>query len=82
MKQLMFENPDDAKRHMVAIQRLAAFAHVGVEDVRPLYENTLAEMLGEARITTYLPIFTARRVEKILLRTQKTNPGIGNDDSP
>jgi hypothetical protein len=78
----MFENPDDAKRHMVAIQRLAAFAHVGEEDVRPLYENTLAEMLGEARITTYLPIFTARRVEKILLKMQVSNPMAHNEDSP
>jgi hypothetical protein len=48
-------------------------AQVRAEDVRPLYEQVLTEMLEQARITTYLSIFTARRVEELLKRIKETN---------
>ena len=73
MTQSLYENFDDEKRHAAAIQHLAAIARVPVEVVRPLYERVLAEMLEQARITTYLSIFTARRVEKLLQRIARTN---------
>jgi hypothetical protein len=73
MVQFLYESPDDERRHVAAIERLAALAQVRAEDVRPLYEQVLAEMLEQARITTYLSIFTARRVEKLLQRIARTN---------
>jgi hypothetical protein len=73
MVQFLYERLDDAKRHAAAIERLAALGHVSEEDVRPLYEQVLAEMLEQARITTYLSIFTARRVEQLLQRIGRSN---------
>ena len=73
MAQFSYENLKDAERHAAAIERLAASAQVRPEDVRPLYEQVLAEMLNEARIKTYLSIFTARRVETLLQRMARTN---------
>lgn len=73
MASFLYEKLDDAHRHSAAIERLAACAHVRPEDVRPLYERVLAEMLEQARITTYLSIFTARRVEELLQRIEETN---------
>lgn len=61
----------DGKKHAAAIERLATLARVRVEDVRPLYEKVLAEMLKEAKITTFLPILAARKVEKLLLRVRE-----------
>jgi hypothetical protein len=51
MKQFLYEHLDEAKRHTAAIERPAACARVQVENVRPLHENILAEMLEEARIS-------------------------------
>jgi hypothetical protein len=73
MASFLYEKLDDAHRHSAAIERLAACAHARPEDVRPLYERVLAEMLEQARITTYLSIFTARRVEELLQRIKETN---------
>jgi hypothetical protein len=73
MTSFFYESLEDEKRHGAAIERLAVLARVPVEDVRPLYEQVLAEMLEQARITTYLSIFTARRVEKLLERIGRTN---------
>jgi hypothetical protein len=80
MKHFTYENLKDAKKHEAAIERLAASFQVRVEDVQLLYEKTLTEMLEQARVMTFLPIFTARRVEKLLIRIRKTNPGIGDGD--
>lgn len=80
MKQFPYTDLSDAKRHATAIERIAASARVRVEDVRPLYEKVLAEMSEGARIKTYLYIFTARKVEK-LLSMGETNRGNGLDIS-
>jgi DNA-binding transcriptional regulator YdaS (Cro superfamily) len=73
MVQFLYERLDDAKRHAAAIERLAAFGNVSPDEVRPIYEQVLAEMLEQARITTYLSIFTARRVEQLLERMARSN---------
>jgi len=82
MEYFSYETLDDAKRHAAAIERLAALAHVKKEDVQPLYEKILAEMLEQARIKTFLPIFTARRVEKLLPRMRATNLGLDGGNLP
>jgi hypothetical protein len=73
MASFIFEKLDDAHRHSAAIERLAAYANVSVDYVRPLYEKVLADLLETARITTYLSIFTARRVEALINRIQDNN---------
>jgi hypothetical protein len=73
MASFIFEKLDDAHRHSAAIERLAAYTNVSVDYVRPIYEKVLADLLETARITTYLSIFTARRVEALLSRIQDNN---------
>jgi hypothetical protein len=82
MKPLSRINHVDEKKHLIEIERLAASAQVRVEDVRPLYQKVLAEMLNEARITTYLHIFTARKVGNLLVRVREINLGIRNGKWP
>ena len=73
MARFSYEELGDAERHAAAIERLAASARVRPEDVRPLYEQVLGDMLNEARIKTFLPIFIARKVEKLLQSMARTN---------
>jgi hypothetical protein len=83
MASFVFERLDDANRHKAAIDRLAAYANVSADYVMPLYEKVLADLLETARITTYLSIFTARRVEALLQRIQGNNSWpMNRTDSP
>ena len=68
MNESLFKNTDEAKKHEAAIERIAASMHVRPEEVKPLYERMLAKMQKKARIKTFLAIFTARRVEQLLIR--------------
>lgn len=68
MNESFYKNAEEAQRHAAAIDRIAASTHVRPEEVKTLYERILAKMQKKARIKTFLAIFTARRVEQLLIR--------------
>ena len=55
--------PDHAQR---IVTSLANEAKVPVEEVAQLYEDKHAELEGEARIKSFLPIFAIRSVKDVL----------------
>ena len=59
---------DEDAKHVAAIDRIAASIHLPREQVARLYERVLAKMQQKATIKTFLAIFAARRVDKVLRR--------------
>jgi uncharacterized protein YaaN involved in tellurite resistance len=82
MNESLYKNAEEAKRHAAAIERIAASTHVRPEEVEPLYERILAEMQKKARITTFLAIFTARRVEQLLTKMNAPHAGAPTERLP
>jgi hypothetical protein len=58
--------PHDSIAHQRAIEALAREAQVPIEDVTRLYAHELAALTAGARITTFLPVLTTRKVRAIL----------------
>ena len=56
--------------HAEAIEKIAASTEVPREEVRTIYERVFAELQQNARIKTFLTVFTARRVKELLLARQ------------
>ena len=77
MNESLYKNAE-AKRHAAAIDRVAASTHVRPEEIEPLYERMLAKMLKKATIKTFLAIFTARRVERLLRRLNAPRSEVTN----
>ena len=68
MNESLYKNAEEAKRHAAAIERIAASMHIRPEEVEPLYERVFTKMQEKATIKTFLAIFTARRVEHLLIK--------------
>ena len=58
--------PYDSAVHKRDIEVLAHEAHVPLDDVAQLYARELAVLTAGARITSFLPILTTRKVRAIL----------------
>ena len=58
--------PHDSTVHERDIESLAREAHVPLDDVARLYASELAALTAGARITSFLPILTTRKVRAIL----------------
>jgi Protein of unknown function (DUF3562) len=58
--------PHDNTVHARDIEVLAREAHVPLDDVAQLYARELAALTAGARITSFLPILTTRKVRAIL----------------
>ena len=58
--------PHDSTVHARDIEVLAREAHVPLDDVAQLYARELAALTAGARITSFLPILTTRKVRAIL----------------
>jgi hypothetical protein len=56
----------DSTVHARDIEVLAREAHVPLDDVAQLYARELAALTAGARITSFLPILTTRKVRAIL----------------
>jgi len=52
-----------------AIESLARETHMDVEVIRSVYEHEHRRLAAQAKITTYLPVITARLVRISLQRT-------------
>ena len=61
----------DRKRTVVV---LAEQFHATVETVAALYERERADLARGARVTTFLDIFAARKVEDVLRRHDREEP--------
>ena len=70
MNEFIEKAEDEEKKHAAAIDRIAASLQVPREEVAPVYESVRAELQQNAKIKTFLAIFTARKVEQ-LLRTMR-----------
>lgn len=62
----MSEQLDDSVKHR-AIEFLAAQAKLPFDQVAQIYEHERAELDLDARVKTFLPIFTFRKVQQQLL---------------
>ena len=49
-----------------ALEAISKTTHVPQSEVTRLYEDELAELSTDARITSFLPIFAMRKVEETL----------------
>jgi hypothetical protein len=58
--------PHDSTMHARDIEVLAREAHVPLDDVAQLYARELAALTAGARITSFLPTLTTRKVRTIL----------------
>ena len=58
--------PFDSTVHARDIEALAREAHVPLDAVAQLYARELAALTAGARITSFLPILTTRKVRAIL----------------
>ena len=58
--------PHDSPVHARDLAVLAREAHVPLDDVAQLYAREFAALTAEARITSFLPILTTRKVRAIL----------------
>jgi hypothetical protein len=59
-------HPHESSAHERAIEALARESHVSIDHVAQLYEHELAVLKAGARITSFLPILTIRKVREIL----------------
>jgi len=62
--------PMDAQeqaKHAGVIERLALELERSVVEVRPLYEDILAQLRAQACVGDYLPILVSKRIRRLLL---------------
>ena len=64
--------PRESSTHERAIEALARESHVPIDQVAQLYEHELAVLKAGARITSFLPILTTRKVREILRQRQSS----------
>jgi len=64
----VYENDTDRKQHSRAIQMLAKDLHIPEEEIKILYEKTLASIKERARIKDYLAILVSRNVKGMIKR--------------
>jgi predicted transcriptional regulator len=57
----------DAINAMV-IEEIASETHLPAEEVRHVFDNELAHLRSDARVTDYLVLFASRRTREILAR--------------
>jgi len=62
----LYEDEDEQKRHLSAIQMLAKDAGSSEEEIRGLYEGVLQEFKDDASITTFLSILVSKKVKEFL----------------
>jgi hypothetical protein len=62
--------------HQRDIEALAREAHVPVEEVTQLYAYEWAALAARARITSFLPILTTRKVRAILQKRHAPRPAL------
>ena len=61
-----YGNFSDDATHERAIAFLALETHVPVSQIEPLYQQELAVLRVDARITAYLDILTSRKIREML----------------
>lgn len=57
---------DQAAKNLSAIEALARESSLPVEEVKEVYENELARLRDDARITDFLVLFASRRTRSTL----------------
>ena len=58
--------PRESSTHERAIEALARESHVSIDHVAQLYAHELAVLTVGARVTSFLPLLTIRKVREIL----------------
>jgi hypothetical protein len=62
---------EDRSRHLHTMEQLAEEMHCPLQEITPLYENTLAQLRQRAQIHDFLPILVAKGVKNAL----RSKPG-------
>lgn len=62
----LYDDENERKLHLNAVETLALRIGASVEDVRRLYEIVLERFKREARVKDFLSILVSRRVEYLL----------------
>lgn len=66
---IRYDSEDERKLHSSAIHSLADHFAVDESAVRDIYERKLEELMGHARVKTYLSVLAARHVKSHLNET-------------
>ena len=72
----------DSPMHARDIEALAREARVSLDDVAQLYARELAALTVGARITSFLPILTTRKVRAILRQRCQPNRILATVEAP
>lgn len=62
----LYSDADDQVKHFRYIERLAKEIDWPIQEVKPLYEDILADMKPNAMVLDYLPIFVSKKVRYLL----------------
>lgn len=62
---------EDRSRHLHTMEQLAEEMHCPLQEIAPIYENTLAQLRGRALIHDFLPILVVKGVRNAL----RSKPG-------
>jgi hypothetical protein len=62
----LYDDDNDERLHINAIEMLALRDEASIEDVKRLYEIVLRRFKKSAKIKDFLPILVSRRVEYLL----------------
>jgi hypothetical protein len=62
----LYENEDQRKQHLRAIQTLIKEVRRPGEEITRLYYLVLQEYEKEAKVKTFLPIFISKRVKEMI----------------
>jgi hypothetical protein len=65
---LVSSGVEEQAKHLSAIASLSEHHHLPADKVAEVYERELANLMQDALITIYLPIFVTRRVDELLRR--------------
>ncbi len=68
------KSEEESVRDVSMIEGLARSQGIRLEEVRSLYESTLARMKQDAVILDFLPIFAARQVKELLQKRSSPDP--------
>jgi hypothetical protein len=80
----MSVSPDEPADHKRVIAFLARKSALPIDEVTRLYEHELAGLQASARIKSFIPILTVRRVRELLRKRgikAPTSPSKGNTPS-
>jgi hypothetical protein len=74
----LYIDTQDQLWHLRYIKILAQELDRPVQEITPLYEDVLMHLKEQAKIETYLAIFTSRRVRSIFSNGSQTRSGSRN----